>query len=176
MKTTVTHKSPVFFRGEYVAGVDPGKCSACRAVRQDLSVQGVPGRARRKIRPRSTSASVTGCGVCAASRPRRDRSRRPRRRPPRGLALALSRSQAAVRRFSKPALFLYDIEMTLWRRRAVPEKGRTRFVTGAADDDPSGIATYSIAGAQYGYKMSWMSLFLIPRWWRSRRCAAGSAW
>ncbi len=36
------------------------------------------------------------------------------------------------------------------------------FVTGAADDDPSGVATYSIAGAQYGYRMSWMTLFLIP--------------
>lgn len=36
------------------------------------------------------------------------------------------------------------------------------FITGAADDDPSGVATYSIAGARYGYKMSWMSLFLIP--------------
>ena len=36
------------------------------------------------------------------------------------------------------------------------------FVTGAADDDPSGVATYSIAGARYGYKMNWMSLFLIP--------------
>jgi Mn2+/Fe2+ NRAMP family transporter len=36
------------------------------------------------------------------------------------------------------------------------------FVTGAADDDPSGVATYSIAGAQYGYKMNWMSLFLLP--------------
>ncbi|MBC3798681.1 NRAMP family divalent metal transporter, partial [Acetobacterium tundrae] len=36
------------------------------------------------------------------------------------------------------------------------------FVTGAADDDPSGIATYSVAGAQYGYQMTWMSLFLLP--------------
>ena len=27
------------------------------------------------------------------------------------------------------------------------------FITGAADDDPSGITTYSIAGAQYGYKL-----------------------
>ncbi len=36
------------------------------------------------------------------------------------------------------------------------------FVTGVADDDPSGIATYSIAGAKFGYSMSWMSLFLIP--------------
>jgi len=36
------------------------------------------------------------------------------------------------------------------------------FVTGAADDDPSGIATYSIAGAQFGYGMTWLSLFLLP--------------
>lgn len=36
------------------------------------------------------------------------------------------------------------------------------FVTGAADDDPSGIATYSIAGAQYGYKLNWLTLFLYP--------------
>ena len=36
------------------------------------------------------------------------------------------------------------------------------FVTGAADDDPSGIATYSIAGAKYGYKLNWTMLFLWP--------------
>lgn len=36
------------------------------------------------------------------------------------------------------------------------------FITGAADDDPSGIATYSIAGAQFGYKLNWLSLFLTP--------------
>jgi len=36
------------------------------------------------------------------------------------------------------------------------------FITGAADDDPSGIATYSITGAQFGYKLSWLSLFLTP--------------
>ncbi len=36
------------------------------------------------------------------------------------------------------------------------------FVTGAADDDPSGIATYSIAGAKFGYGMTWLALFLLP--------------
>ncbi|MDD4937597.1 MAG: divalent metal cation transporter [Candidatus Shapirobacteria bacterium] len=36
------------------------------------------------------------------------------------------------------------------------------FITGAADDDPSGIATYSIAGAQYGYRLNWLTLFLWP--------------
>ncbi len=42
------------------------------------------------------------------------------------------------------------------------KKAGPGFVTGAADDDPSGVATYSIAGAAYGYGMNWMSLFLIP--------------
>ncbi|MCX6733782.1 MAG: divalent metal cation transporter [Candidatus Peregrinibacteria bacterium] len=34
--------------------------------------------------------------------------------------------------------------------------------TGAADDDPSGIATYSQAGAQYGFQLLWLSLFTFP--------------
>ena len=34
--------------------------------------------------------------------------------------------------------------------------------TGAADDDPSGIATYSQAGAKYGFGMLWMALFTFP--------------
>jgi Mn2+/Fe2+ NRAMP family transporter len=28
-------------------------------------------------------------------------------------------------------------------------------ITGAADDDPSGIATYSQVGAQFGYSLAW---------------------
>ncbi len=35
-------------------------------------------------------------------------------------------------------------------------------ITGAADDDPSGIATYSQAGAQYGFHMPWTMLFTYP--------------
>lgn len=35
-------------------------------------------------------------------------------------------------------------------------------VTGAADDDPSGIATYSQVGAQFGYGMGWVMLFSYP--------------
>ncbi len=34
--------------------------------------------------------------------------------------------------------------------------------TGAADDDPSGIATYSQAGAQYGFQLLWTSLWSFP--------------
>ncbi len=35
-------------------------------------------------------------------------------------------------------------------------------ITGAADDDPSGIATYSQAGAQFGFGMLWTILFTYP--------------
>ena len=35
-------------------------------------------------------------------------------------------------------------------------------VTGAADDDPSGIATYSQVGAQFGYSLAWIMLFSYP--------------
>jgi NRAMP (natural resistance-associated macrophage protein)-like metal ion transporter len=35
-------------------------------------------------------------------------------------------------------------------------------ITGAADDDPSGIATYSVAGAQLGTKLLWTALMTWP--------------
>ena len=35
-------------------------------------------------------------------------------------------------------------------------------ITGAADDDPSGIATYSIAGAQFGTLFLWTALLTFP--------------
>jgi len=35
-------------------------------------------------------------------------------------------------------------------------------VTGAADDDPSGIGTYSQVGAQFGFKLSWSMPFAFP--------------
>jgi NRAMP (natural resistance-associated macrophage protein)-like metal ion transporter len=34
--------------------------------------------------------------------------------------------------------------------------------TGASDDDPSGIATYSQTGAQYGFQLLWLSIFTFP--------------
>jgi NRAMP (natural resistance-associated macrophage protein)-like metal ion transporter len=35
-------------------------------------------------------------------------------------------------------------------------------ITGASDDDPSGIGTYSVAGAQFGYGTVWASLITYP--------------
>ncbi|HLD40214.1 MAG TPA: Nramp family divalent metal transporter [Candidatus Nanoarchaeia archaeon] len=36
------------------------------------------------------------------------------------------------------------------------------FITGASDDDPSGIGTYSQTGAQFGYSQLWTALFSFP--------------
>jgi NRAMP (natural resistance-associated macrophage protein)-like metal ion transporter len=57
-------------------------------------------------------------------------------------------------------------------RQATPPKGATKqgllqtlgpgLVTGASDDDPSGIATYSQVGAQFGYGLLWTMLFSYP--------------
>ena len=44
-----------------------------------------------------------------------------------------------------------------WLRKLGPG-----LITGAADDDPSGIATYSQAGAQFGLNMLWTILFTYP--------------
>lgn len=35
-------------------------------------------------------------------------------------------------------------------------------ITGAADDDPSGISTYSVTGASFGYAQLWTALFSFP--------------
>ena len=63
--------------------------------------------------------------------------------------------------------------MTLDSKLFVPptEKGTFRrffsnlgpgVITGAADDDPSGISTYSVAGAAFGYVPLWTALFSFP--------------
>jgi NRAMP (natural resistance-associated macrophage protein)-like metal ion transporter len=48
------------------------------------------------------------------------------------------------------------------RRAAVFEQLGPGLITGAADDDPSGIATYSQAGAQFGFNMLWTMLLTYP--------------
>src|SRR5262245_19122581 len=46
--------------------------------------------------------------------------------------------------------------LSLWRRLG------PGLVTGAADDDPSGIGTHSQIGAQFGFGLSWTFLFSFP--------------
>ncbi len=45
-------------------------------------------------------------------------------------------------------------------------------ITGASDDDPSGIATYSQVGAQFGYGMLWVMLFSYPLMWAIQEISA----
>ena len=51
---------------------------------------------------------------------------------------------------------------TLKRARKLADQLGPGLITGAADDDPSGIATYSQAGAQFGAGMLWFLAFTTP--------------
>jgi NRAMP (natural resistance-associated macrophage protein)-like metal ion transporter len=48
------------------------------------------------------------------------------------------------------------------KRRSLFEVLGPGLVTGAADDDPSGIGTYSQVGAQFGYGLAWTMFFGFP--------------
>src|ERR1700749_3781142 len=48
------------------------------------------------------------------------------------------------------------------RRAALLQKLGPGLITGAADDDPSGIATYSQAGAAFGYGFLWAAIISLP--------------
>ena len=48
------------------------------------------------------------------------------------------------------------------RRASIFKSLGPGLITGAADDDPSGIATYSQAGAQFGVNMLWTMVFTYP--------------
>ncbi len=52
--------------------------------------------------------------------------------------------------------WLYRYPINFWRRLG------PGLITGAADDDPSGIATYSQAGAQFGFGVGWTMLLCYP--------------
>jgi len=50
----------------------------------------------------------------------------------------------------------------LWFRKRVWGSLGPGLIAGAADDDPSGIATYSVAGAQFGTSLLWTALITWP--------------
>jgi NRAMP (natural resistance-associated macrophage protein)-like metal ion transporter len=52
---------------------------------------------------------------------------------------------------------------TTWQRlKSIGEVLGPGLITGAADDDPSGIATYSQGGAQFGYALCWTMFLTTP--------------
>jgi len=46
--------------------------------------------------------------------------------------------------------------LSIWKRLG------PGLITGSADDDPSGIGTYSVAGAQFGYGLLWLTPVCVP--------------
>ena len=63
---------------------------------------------------------------------------------------------------AKPRIESADVgtaSKTLWKRLLTLGPG---LITGAADDDPSGISTYSVAGASTGFSMLWLALLTTP--------------
>ena len=64
----------------------------------------------------------------------------------------------------EPELVVEDVAERSWMKRLGPG-----LITGAADDDPSGIATYSQAGANSASRLLWTSLITYP-------LMVGSSW
>ncbi|MDL2339092.1 MAG: divalent metal cation transporter [Pseudomonadota bacterium] len=57
---------------------------------------------------------------------------------------------------------LLDVDLIAAADKAWIKKIGPGIITGAADDDPSGIATYSQAGAQFGFGLLWTIVFTYP--------------
>src|SRR5664279_537077 len=62
-----------------------------------------------------------------------------------------------------------DVQNAQAQSRENPSSGRKSLlrvgpgvITGVADDDPSGIGTYSVAGAQFGYQLLWLAPVCVP--------------
>jgi NRAMP (natural resistance-associated macrophage protein)-like metal ion transporter len=68
-----------------------------------------------------------------------------------------------ARDFSPPAATVRKRQIPKrLREAAIFEQLGPGLITGAADDDPSGIATYSQAGAQFGFNMLWTMVLTYP--------------
>ncbi|HEY7585103.1 MAG TPA: 4Fe-4S binding protein [Candidatus Deferrimicrobiaceae bacterium] len=66
MKTTVTHGLPVMFRAEYVAKIDPEKCSGCRQCMKVCQF-GAIGYSVSEKRSAVDARRCYGCGICRAA-------------------------------------------------------------------------------------------------------------
>jgi NRAMP (natural resistance-associated macrophage protein)-like metal ion transporter len=75
---------------------------------------------------------------------------------PHGLALAHQNLSTFARRLSRQRWSSPDAPGGFFARLG------PGLITGASDDDPSGIATYSQTGAQFGLSMAWVMLYCLP--------------
>jgi len=67
----------------------------------------------------------------------------------------------SFRTYPHQKLCLEKIAPSRWIREVLKSLG-PGLITGAADDDPSGIATYSVAGAQFGTGLLWTAFLTWP--------------
>lgn len=73
-------------------------------------------------------------------------------------AIVLEKSIDATKKLGKDANNMHQVKKVrgFWRNLG------PGLITGAADDDPSGIATYSQTGAAYGFQLLWLAGFTFP--------------
>src|SRR5215470_6947246 len=73
-------------------------------------------------------------------------------------SIVLEKSIDATKKLGKDSKVIPQIKRAhgFWRNLG------PGLITGAADDDPSGIATYSQTGAQYGFQLLWLAGFTFP--------------
>ena len=69
--------------------------------------------------------------------------------------------EATIEATAKAAVAVYNVK-PIKRGRDYWHTLGPGLTTGASDDDPSGIATYSQVGAQYGYGLLWLAAFTFP--------------
>lgn len=67
-----------------------------------------------------------------------------------------------IKTTKRPALKRLPPASALGRFRTFFDNLGPGLITGAADDDPSGISTYSVTGAAFGYAPLWTALFSFP--------------
>jgi NRAMP (natural resistance-associated macrophage protein)-like metal ion transporter len=71
-----------------------------------------------------------------------------------------------ARRGWRPRAALRELDLAVVRASREARKGfhslGPGLITGVADDDPSGISTYTVTGAVHGYRLLWMSLVTLP--------------
>jgi len=66
MKTTLTYKTPVMFRAEYVAAVDEGACAGCGQCAKICPFDAFLPQ-KRKAKARVDRSKCYGCGICRAT-------------------------------------------------------------------------------------------------------------
>jgi NRAMP (natural resistance-associated macrophage protein)-like metal ion transporter len=77
--------------------------------------------------------------------------------------IAKAEAAALDSRLLKTAHLVEDTELkTLKKTKEYWNVLGPGLTTGASDDDPSGIATYSQTGAQYGFQLLWLSILTFP--------------